>query len=179
MVHPRAPHIPDLRRIVQPVIDTLRVYADAQVCAFAEREASTFRQRIVAQDFLSFKKVPLNRRYLSWKAKHGLSTKTMIALGDYVKNIRPHYRMRNSGLNIYIGHHPSLRIRDLRTKRLRQAWSMQMVAAVHEFGSANGHGPARPHWRPFYQGMLPRAAALRKGLRHHLAGVIRAHNRNR
>jgi hypothetical protein len=180
MVQPRAPHIPDLRRIVQPVIDAVRARADSRVRTFAEKEATTFKQRIVGQDFMSFKQVPLNRRYLEWKAKHGLSTKTMIALGDYVKYIRAHYHVRqDGGLNVYIGHHPSLCVRDSRTGRTRHEWPMQTVAAIHEFGSANGHVPARPHWQPFYWGMLPRAAAVRAELRRHLGETIRAHNRNR
>lgn len=175
----RPPHIPDLKKVVGPVIANLRAQAASQVKNFADREATMFKDRIQAQDFVSIKEIPLNDRYRKKKLAHGLSGKTFIARGDYVKGIRVHARMTQTGMNIYIGHHPSLRVRDIWTGRLRNEWPMQLVAQVLEEGSANGHVPPRKHWEPFFWQMQPRSSAVRTELRRYLVRQLRAHNRGR
>lgn len=177
---PRKPHIPDLARIAHRFIADAERVTTEQVNKFAEAERTKFVDRIKAQRFEAFKKIPLSWVTLARKAKHGRGNKTMISTRHYIDSIRVYRDTPRGGskVRIIVGIHPNARPFDIATGRARMQWSLQMVARVQEgltaqlrfaarateHGAPRAHVPARPHWGPHFEDMRTRAPRVRKDI---------------
>lgn len=79
---------------------------------------------------------PLNEDYRRWKAGHGYDDRILIQTSQYLDSMR-YWRLPNG--DYMIGVRPSIHHSGL---------PMDVLARIHEFGSAAAHIPARAHWRP-------------------------------
>lgn len=130
-----------IRRSVEQVI----IPAMAQQ---AEQEAARFQRTIRLQRFPAIRRIPLSPRWAAIKRRKGLDSRTLIATGHYVKNIRVLHRFdRKARTHTWqVGAPASMRARTPENKTADI--TLQELAGIQEFGSRNV--PARPHWRPFW-----------------------------
>lgn len=99
--------------------------------AYAERIMKQLKDRIHKQ---RFQFTALSTKYLNYKRSKGLSTRTFIATGAYVRNIR----VRKVGQNWYV----TLP----RTRHKASKLTFIEIAQILEFGSIHNNIPPRPLW---------------------------------
>lgn len=116
-----------------------------------------FVRRIRAQDFESFRRVPLSWQWQQRKARMGWDPRVMIATGEYANSIQTFETRAKGKLTIRIGIHPSKVCRNPITG-IRKRMPMWLMACVHEYGSSRAKVPARPHWHPFFQNFVENEA---------------------
>ncbi len=81
---------------------------------------------------------PLSERYKSWKAKTGLSTKTLIAKESYMKSIKS--KVNPEGTIAFAGVAKGVINED--------GMTIEKYAAIQEYGSVKRNIPARKLWGP-------------------------------
>ncbi|OPZ66143.1 MAG: hypothetical protein BWY85_00079 [Firmicutes bacterium ADurb.Bin506] len=142
--------IPDIEAVLNRARDVAVQASEDQLRRFAHQLRDQFVGRIRAQDFDSFRRVPLSWRWQNRKAALHLDERTMIATGEYLRSIQVFETRADGKLNLRIGIHPSKIVRHYKTG-MRRRLPMWLLACVHEFGSSRAKVPARPHWGPFFQ----------------------------
>lgn len=162
----KKPSCPDLKAALLALGTTARRTAEAGVLVFAQAHRRYFIERILDQDFRSFQVVfypesgtNLSPRWLARKAAKDADSRTMIATGHYIAQIKVFRRDLQDGVQFRVGFHPSVRARDLDGKT--QDITLNRVARVLEHGSHKMGIPPRPHWEPHLKLMRKEASAVR------------------
>jgi hypothetical protein len=158
--------IPDFPRIAQRIRDVATGLANAAVREFATEARDGFQQAIRDQDFASFASRPLSPRRLMEKLRAGADLRTMIATSRYVSSIRVfHARSADGrGGTFRIGFRTGAMAHNLDGSTANI--TLDAVARINE-GIDRRRGtspPARPHWRPYLQGLRRRARVMREDL---------------
>lgn len=152
-------HVPDFDRLTRPLMDA-HLTALKVVTNFAEQECKAFKQRIKAQDFVSFENEPLDPEYKRRKVSLGRDPRVMISTKHYVDGIHVMtIEESNGNARLKVGfddHQMSHDIYDRPTST-----PLYAVAAYNEHGADKVNLPARPHWRPFAKEMKQRAKDVR------------------
>jgi hypothetical protein len=174
----KKPHLPSLRPVLQKLGKAaLRVVTEG-VTEFTHDHRERFVDRILDQDFRSFQVVfypesgtNLSPRWLARKAAKGADSRTMIATGHYISQIRVFRKKTKGGFQLRVGFHPSARVRDLdgNTGNI----TLDRVARVLEHGSQKMGIPPRPHWEPHLKLMRREAPAVRVQIARRIAREVR------
>lgn len=156
--------IPDFQRLAHKVRDAAINLANKAVREFAQDEANGFRQAIRQQDFASFTARPLSPGRILQKMRAGADLRVMIATKHYVNSIRVFHTRSTDGRGgtFRIGFHPSAHARTLDGDVAPV--TLNQVAYWQEHGVRKTNLPARPHWRPYLQGLRRRAILMREEL---------------
>jgi hypothetical protein len=172
------PVIPPFKQVAALIQRSVKTVVVPAITREVEAEAARFQRTIRMQRFPAIRRIPLSPRWAAFKRRKGLDSRTLIATGHYVRNLRAVHvfdrRMRAH--TWHVGAPAGMRARtpDNKTANI----TLQELAAVQEFGSRTV--PARPHWRPFWTAanMRMRLAVLRAN-RAGVAFVNRALRQNR
>ena len=174
----KKPKLPALRPVLQKLGKAALRAVDAGVTEFARDHHERFVDRILDQDFRSFQVVfypesgtNLSPRWLARKAAKGADSRTMIATGHYVSQIRVFRRKTKEGFVLRVGFHPTARVRDLdgNTGKI----TLNLAARVLEHGSQKMGIPPRPHWEPHLKLMRREAPAVRVQIARRVAREVR------
>jgi len=173
-LHYHKPHIPDFRRVTRALASIAVATVDAEVEAFAEREAADFTRNLERQTFASFRRYPLKRAYFKRKKQQGLDERVMIATEWYKDHVRVwRWRPVNADRHTHgyrVGFHPRVQARDAKGRIVPIL--LDKLAKVHEHGSADQNIPPRPHWRPHLKAMTRRARTLRERIRREILKAL-------
>lgn len=105
---------------------------------------------------------PLNPDYLAEKKELGLDERMLIATGDYLESIQVvETETRLGGVITFraVAAPPAGEIHE------PSGLEYDLLARVHEYGSAKARVPARPHWRPVVGRMKRAKDSLGQGAR--------------
>lgn len=134
-------------RILNEKMNTFHLIGDEPLQECAELYLETLKKNIDSQ---ALKWEPLKEEYLKRKKSLGLDTRTLISTGSYLGSLRVH-EVKTGGIDkksVFVGgskfdkHEPS-------------GLSMSDMGAILEYGTKDGRIPARPHYRPTWQEVLP------------------------
>ena len=163
------PQIPNFKRVVKRLEVHLKTVADVELRRLALWSRDAMKKKIEDQSFESFWANPLSQSYLRRKMRRGLDQRVMIARGNYLRSIRVH---KHSGTARYEVTVPSyLPVQD--ANGLPTKFNMEQLATVHEYGSASGNIPARPHWRPMRVIVAKKAGTVAKRIAIKTARLLR------
>ena len=162
----KRPHIPKLRPVLTKLGKVALQVLESGVKQFAHEHRDRFVGRIEDQDFASFQVVfypesgtNLSPRWLARKAAKGADSRTMIATGHYVSQIKVFRQVKQGNVQFRVGFQPAVRARDLDGNT--QEITLNRVARVLEHGSQKMNIPPRPHWEPHLKLMRKEAPAVR------------------
>ena len=158
----KGPKIPNFHKATE-VLRKAPDVARTMLAKTADMEAETFIHYVENQTpFEEFDAAPLSEKWAAFKKKHKLDKRTMIATTHYINKVRVFTtRVSPTHWQYRIGFAPSDRAIDPVTKT-QTPLSLNLLAAVHEYGSQKAHVPARPHWGPFFDEMEKRAKIFPK-----------------
>lgn len=175
----KKPTYPDIRPVLRKLGKIAKREAEAGVVAFAKTHRDRFVDRILDQDFISFRVVfypesgtNLSPRWLARKAAKGADDRTMIATGNYVSQIKVFRKPTRGGVQFRVGFSPSAKARDLDGNT--QDITLDRVARTLEHGSEKARIPARPHWEPHLKVMRKDAASVRVRIARRIVRELRA-----
>ena len=179
MGKPTPPHIPPLRKILKSGRTQARKAVWRSMDSFAEAERKHFQDRILAQDFESFRVVfypesgtNLSPAWIRRKQAAGADLRTMLATHHYLRSIRTFRDRDNTGLGkIRVGFEPRKQARNLEGDYI--PFTLNKLALTHEYGSLKRNIPARPHWRPHLNTMKREAKAVRARLSKQVVKLFR------
>lgn len=155
-------NIPPVRQILTDLQKFARLEMLAGVRAFAEKARDDFKARLAAQAFGSFKMYPLSSQYLAWKKKKNLDLRTMIRTGHYLNEINTfNYKLPGVvwSYKFRVGFKRGAKAVDHEGNPTDLP--LEVLARIHEFGSAAAGIPARKHWRVFQKLLPGRAKTVR------------------
>jgi hypothetical protein len=181
---PRAPQIPDARKLFKRVQEVATETLVDELEVWAAEIRDEFVERIEAQAFASFQVIlypesgtNLSPQWLARKAAADADPRTMIATGHYTDsiNVFKKYDRKEKKWVVRVGFHPSIQARDLKNRIVNIL--LEDVALVQEFGSIKAQVPARPHWRPHRTKVKSQAPAKRKDIRREVSRAIKGDRR--
>ena len=156
----RRSNVPNLKAVLAKVGKVAVEEARAALVDYATDERDLFVEKIEDQRFASFNVIfypesgtNLSPRWLARKAAKGADSRTAIATGHYVSQIKVFRKVKQNGtLNVRVGFRADARAHDLDGNV--QDVKLDLVAKVLENGSSKMHIPPRPHWGPHFNGMV-------------------------
>lgn len=130
-----------------------------------KEQIEKFRKDLVhAVESQTLRHQPLNEAYRRRKEREGLSSKILIATGEYLKQIKCFQANKES----WMCRPTPRRVKrsPLSPNRVSKL-TYQALAIIHEHGVDKGKVkiPARPHWAPMKRNFNERAADIGTGLR--------------
>jgi hypothetical protein len=164
---PQKSHIPDFRQRAAVFRQVAFDVAWDKALDFAHEQRDFFVNRILAQDFDSFRVIlypesgtNLSPKWLARKRAAGADPRTMLATHHYIANIKVFQTIGPNGGQIRVGFQPGERARTLDNRE--KEITLERLARVHEYGSAHIKLPARPHWQPHLNYMKSVASRVRQ-----------------
>lgn len=144
--HVKSAHIPPFSKIRALIERHVKDVAEQEISDYAVELKNRLVNGILRQTFESFRRFPLNPRYLEWKRKKKLDPRTLVATGRYVRKIK----ILPRGRFVYeIGFPRNAKVRDIDGKE--KDLTLNELANILEYGSESAGIPPRPHWGIIYQ----------------------------